>query len=100
MASGLRSPDLLMMQQHHNAHHLLCLQKDKFGKYSIPDKLNPIIVTILKTGMKVTGPPMALNRALAHFAKNSRKLNNQHRTPFAIKQKYNKQAWTLFLHTA
>jgi hypothetical protein len=54
---------------------------------------------ILKYGMKATGP-MSLNRALARFISNFRQCNNQYAAPFAIEQKYNKQAWTLFLHTA
>jgi hypothetical protein len=73
---------------------LLCLQQDKSDEYEYS-----IIETILKTRMKVTGP-MALNRDLARFTTNSRKLNNQHAAPFAIEQKYDKEAWTLFLRTA
>jgi hypothetical protein len=87
MAGGSHSPYPLMKQQHQTALHLLlCLQKDKSGKYSIPKNLNSITETILKTGMKATGP-MALNRALAHFTTNSRMLRNQHVAPFTIEQK-------------
>ena len=63
MGGGSNTPDPIMKQQHRTALHLLCLQKDESGKYSIPAQFNPGIETILKSGMKATGP-MALNRAL------------------------------------
>jgi hypothetical protein len=66
MTGGLYSSDSLMKQQHHTALCLICLHKDKSCKYSIPKQVNPIIETILESGMKATGP-MGLNRALASF---------------------------------
>jgi hypothetical protein len=99
MAGGQHSPDPLLKQQHLLALRLLCLQKDKEGEYSIPEKVKPTVNNILKHGMKVTDL-MLLNRALARFPSNFWQCNNQYAAPFAIEQKYNKQAWTLFLHTA
>jgi hypothetical protein len=49
--------------------------------------------------MKATAM-MDLKRSLARFTINSREPGQQHSTPFAIKNKYNKQTWALFLHTA
>jgi hypothetical protein len=99
MAGGQHRPDPMMKQQHLLALRLLCLQKDEQGEYSIPEKLNPVVDFILKSGMKATGA-MTLNRALKRFTTNFRQCNNQFAAPFAIEQNYNKQAWTLFLHSA
>jgi hypothetical protein len=99
MAGGQPSPDPLIKQQHLLALRLLCLQRDEDGEYSIPEKVNPTVNNILEYGMKATGP-MSLNRALARFISNFWQCNNQYAAPFAIEQKYHKQAWTLFLHTA
>ena len=99
MAGGQHRPDPMLKQQHLLALRLLCLQKDEQGEYSIPKKRNPAVDFILKSGMKAPGA-MKLNRALARFATDFRQCNNQFAAPFAIKQKYNNQAWTLFLHSA
>jgi hypothetical protein len=89
-----------MKEQHQMELCLLCLQRDECSReYSIPSKPNPIIGTILKTGMRAAGT-MTINRALARFTPHSRMLNDQHAAPFAIKQWYNKQVWILFLHSA
>jgi hypothetical protein len=99
MVGGQHSLDPLIKQQHLLALSLLCLQRDEDREYSIPEKVNPTVNNILKYSMKATGS-MSLNRALARFISNFWQSNNQYATTFAIEQKYNKQAWTLFLHTA
>ena len=48
--------------------------------------------------MKTT-TPSDLNRNLDHFTNIMRQNNIVHASPFTVEQKYNKQAWTLFVST-
>jgi hypothetical protein len=53
---GLHSWQVKHHVPNDTALHLLCLQVDGHSKYSIPEKLNPLIENILESGMNTMGP--------------------------------------------